>query len=181
MPIIKPSSELRNNYNEISTLCHESNEPVYITKNGSGDLAVMSIETYEYLTDKYILYSELEKGMKSLKNGKKYSAKGNLVKTYSIVYSEEAKQDLINIKSYIKYNLKEPKIAEELISKIKNEVETLKSNPESFALIDEEYIRRLEMRKIIVKNHIIFYIINNNNVEIVRIMNSRRNWIKLLK
>ena len=75
MPIIKPSSELRNNYNEISTLCHESNEPVYITKNGSGDLAVMSIETYEYLTDKYMLYSELEKGMKSLKNGKKYSAK----------------------------------------------------------------------------------------------------------
>ena len=75
MPIIKPSSELRNNYNEISTLCHKSNEPVYITKNCSGDLAVMSIETYEYLTDKYILYSELEKGMKSLKNGKKYSAK----------------------------------------------------------------------------------------------------------
>lgn len=42
------------------------------------------------------------------------------MKTYSIVYSEEAKQDLINIKSYIKYNLKEPKIAEKLISKIKN-------------------------------------------------------------
>ena len=41
------------------------------------------------------------------------------MKTYSIVYSEEAKQDLINIKSYIKYNLKEPKIAEKLISKIK--------------------------------------------------------------
>ena len=73
MPIIKPSSELRNNYNEISTLCHKSNEPIYITKNGSGDLAVMSIETYEYLTDKYTLYKELEKGMNSLKNGKKYS------------------------------------------------------------------------------------------------------------
>lgn len=60
-------------------------------------------------------------------------------------------------------------------------METLKNNPESFALIDEEYIRRLGMRKIIVESHIIFYIINNNNVEIVRIMNSRRNWIKLLK
>ena len=33
----------------------------------------MSIETYEYLTDKYTLYKELEKGMNSLKNGKKYS------------------------------------------------------------------------------------------------------------
>ena len=73
MPIIKPSSELRNNYNEISTLCHKSNEPIYITKNGSGDLAIMSIEAYEYLTDKYTLYKELEKGIESLKKGKKYS------------------------------------------------------------------------------------------------------------
>ena len=44
MPIIKPSSDLRNNYNEISTICHQTKSPVYITKNGIGDLAVMSIE-----------------------------------------------------------------------------------------------------------------------------------------
>lgn len=61
MPIIRPSSDLRNNYNEISTICHQTKSPVYITKNGSGDLAVMSIELYEFLTDKYILYKELEK------------------------------------------------------------------------------------------------------------------------
>ena len=44
MPVIRPSSDLRNNYNEISTICHQTNRPVYITKNGAGDLAVMSIE-----------------------------------------------------------------------------------------------------------------------------------------
>ena len=43
MPIIRPSSDLRNNYNEISTICHQTKSPVYITKNGAGDLAVMSI------------------------------------------------------------------------------------------------------------------------------------------
>ncbi len=75
MPIIRPSSDLRNNYNEISTICHQTNSPVYITKNGTGDLAVMSIELYELLTDKYTLYKELEKGIKSLENGKKYSSK----------------------------------------------------------------------------------------------------------
>ena len=64
MPIIRPSSDLRNNYNEISTICHQTKSPVYITKNGAGDLAVMSIELYELLTDKYILYKELEKGEK---------------------------------------------------------------------------------------------------------------------
>ena len=56
MPIIRPSSDLRNNYNEISTICHETNGPVYITKNGAGDQAVMSIELYELLTGKYELY-----------------------------------------------------------------------------------------------------------------------------
>ena len=55
MPIIRPSSDLRNNYNEISTICHQTKSPVYITKNGAGDLAVMSIELYELLTEKYML------------------------------------------------------------------------------------------------------------------------------
>ena len=73
MPIIRPSSDLRNNYNEISTICHQTKRPVYITKNGAGDLAVMSIELYEFLTDKHILYKELEKGINSLEKGEKIS------------------------------------------------------------------------------------------------------------
>lgn len=40
MPSIRPSSDLRNNYSEISEFCHKYNEPVYITKNGQGDLVV---------------------------------------------------------------------------------------------------------------------------------------------
>lgn len=67
MPNIRPSSELRNNYNEISNFCHSYNEPVYITKNGQGDLAVMSIETYERLVGKYELYKLLDKGLEDIK------------------------------------------------------------------------------------------------------------------
>lgn len=44
--IIKPSAAIRNNYNEISELCKRTGEPVYLTKNGEGDLVVMDIETY---------------------------------------------------------------------------------------------------------------------------------------
>ena len=47
MPNIRSSADLRNNYNDISSYCHAYNEPVFITKNGKGDLAVMSIEAYE--------------------------------------------------------------------------------------------------------------------------------------
>ena len=70
MPQIRPSSDLRNCYNEISGFCHKYSEPVYITKNGTGDLAVMSIETYERLVGKYELYSLLEKGMEDAENGR---------------------------------------------------------------------------------------------------------------
>ena len=51
MPSIRPSSDLRNNYNEISEFCNRSNEPVFITKNGYGDLVIMSMEAYEDLID----------------------------------------------------------------------------------------------------------------------------------
>lgn len=69
MPNIRPSSELRNNYNEISAFCHQYGEPVYITKNGTGDLAVMSIEAYERLAGRFELYTLLEKGLEDTKNG----------------------------------------------------------------------------------------------------------------
>jgi prevent-host-death family protein len=74
MPVIRPSSDLRNKYNEISEICHRTKKPVYITKNGSGDLAVMSIELYELLVERYELYNELEKGINSLEKGEKFSA-----------------------------------------------------------------------------------------------------------
>ncbi len=48
MPQIRPITDLRNT-NEISELCHAKKEPIFITKNGYGDLVVMSIETYESL------------------------------------------------------------------------------------------------------------------------------------
>ena len=70
MPQIRPSSDLRNSYNDISDFCHKYGEPVYITKNGTGDLAVMSIETYERLVGKYELYSLLEKGLDEVRNGR---------------------------------------------------------------------------------------------------------------
>lgn len=48
MPVIKPITDLRNT-NEISELCHKQQQPVFITKNGYGDLVVMSMETYDEL------------------------------------------------------------------------------------------------------------------------------------
>ena len=102
------------------------------------------------------------------------------MKKYNIKYSIESKQHLVGIKQYIKHNLQEPKIADKLISKIREKINNLKSNPEIFAVIDDDIIKKLEVRKLIVDNYIVFYRINNNNIQIVRIMYGRRNWINLL-
>lgn len=45
--IIKPSAALRNDYSTISNLAKETKEPIYITKNGEGDLVLMSIDAFE--------------------------------------------------------------------------------------------------------------------------------------
>lgn len=44
--IIRPSAAIRQNYNEIAEICRKTEEPVFLTKNGEGDLVVMDIETY---------------------------------------------------------------------------------------------------------------------------------------
>ena len=59
MPVIKPISDLRNKANEISELAHNSGEPIFITRNGEGDLVVMSMAHYSRLQLKLDLFGKL--------------------------------------------------------------------------------------------------------------------------
>lgn len=70
MPTIKSSADLRNHYNDISNFCHTYPEPVFITKNGKGDLAVMSIEAYEELTSRFELYGLIKEGLDDISEKK---------------------------------------------------------------------------------------------------------------
>lgn len=78
MPQIRPITELWNT-NEISELCHSNNEPIFITKNGYGDLVVMSIEAYENLINENEIDNEITLAEEQYKNdGKLYSARDAL-------------------------------------------------------------------------------------------------------
>jgi prevent-host-death family protein len=59
MPVIKPISDLRNRSKEISKLAHSLDEPIYITKNGEGDLVLMSMDHYSKLQLKLNLIAKL--------------------------------------------------------------------------------------------------------------------------
>lgn len=63
MPMIRPSGDLRNKYNEISEFCNRYQEPVFITKNGTGDLVVMTNAQYEQLCGKSELHHLLDAGL----------------------------------------------------------------------------------------------------------------------
>ena len=80
MPNIRSSADLRNHYNEISKFCHEYDEPVFITKNGKGDLAVLSMEAYEQMVGRFELYGLLQEGLEDVVHGRVSPAKEALGK-----------------------------------------------------------------------------------------------------
>ena len=77
MPQIIPIRDLKKTA-EISDMCHNSEEPIYITKNGYGDMVIMSMETYEKNIRKYLKYKDIEVSEKEIEEGKVKEAKSAL-------------------------------------------------------------------------------------------------------
>ena len=77
MPQIIPIRDLKKTA-EISDMCHNSEEPIYITKNGYGDMVIMSMETYEKNMRKYLKYKDIEVSEKEIEEGKVKEAKSAL-------------------------------------------------------------------------------------------------------
>lgn len=68
---IRPSAAIRQNYNEISELCKKTGEPIYLTKNGEGDLVVMDIEAFTRREKMLALREELLAVEEARANGAK--------------------------------------------------------------------------------------------------------------
>ncbi len=81
MPLIKPISDLRNKSNEISKIAHEVDEPIFITKNGEGDLVVMSMTHYSKMQVKMELMSKLAVAQSQKASGEKGRPLNQVVKS----------------------------------------------------------------------------------------------------
>ena len=74
--LIRPVSDLRNNFADISKTVHETQQPVFLTKNGFGDMVVLSMEAYENLQFESEIYFKLQAAEKEAKlTDKRFSAK----------------------------------------------------------------------------------------------------------
>lgn len=85
--MIKPSTSLRNEYNEISSYCKQNKQPVFLTKNGEGDLVVMSMEAYSYREEMLNLREKLLEAEAQRLSG---------ASTYSVDEVDKMMEDLIN-------------------------------------------------------------------------------------
>ena len=80
MPQIIPIKELKNT-SEISDLCHKTDEPIYVTKNGYGDMVIMSMEIYENTMKKLAMYRDIEISEQQIEKGQVKDARASLRET----------------------------------------------------------------------------------------------------
>ncbi|MCQ2089253.1 MAG: type II toxin-antitoxin system Phd/YefM family antitoxin [Fibrobacter sp.] len=71
MPEIRPVSDLRNHFTSLAETVHKYDEPMFLTKNGVGDMVVMSMECYEKQMAQLELYSKLAEAISEIENGAK--------------------------------------------------------------------------------------------------------------
>lgn len=102
---------------------------------------------------------------------------------YNVKILDEAKDDMKKIIIYIKTKLKEPEIAEQHRKAFKKEIQKLKDNADIYNVIDKEITGKSDMRKINVKNFMIFYRIIEEikEVQIIAVYYSGSNWQKNVK
>ena len=76
MKMIRPVSDLRNNFTEISKTVHESKQPVFLTKNGYGDMVVLSMEAFENMQFESEVYFKLQEAEREAEHtNKRFSSK----------------------------------------------------------------------------------------------------------
>ena len=97
---------------------------------------------------------------------------------YRVQLSIKAKNDFKKIIMYIKNELQEPEIAKKYFKIINKELGTLEYNPQRFTVIDIKLNKQYEIRKLLIKNYLAFYSINENEsiVNIERILYGASNW-----
>ena len=102
---------------------------------------------------------------------------------YSITITDPAEQDLNSAVDYFITILKAPKAAQTLLDEIEEKLNFLSTNPLVYEIENDDYLHERNIRSVLVKSHLVFYIVNQNLEEVIilRILYARRNWLNILR
>ncbi|MDR2826120.1 MAG: type II toxin-antitoxin system RelE/ParE family toxin [Deltaproteobacteria bacterium] len=102
---------------------------------------------------------------------------------YSVNISQTAQEDIRDIFHYISDTLLVPDTAYEEIKRIRDAILSLDSMPDRFALLSDEYLARKGIRRVLVDNYVVFFLINHKEqaVHVIRVLYGRRDWANLLR
>ena len=181
MNMIRPVSDLRNNFADISKTVHETAQPVFLTKNGYGDMVVLSMEAFENLQCESEIFFKLQEAEREAELTDRL-LEGNKV-SYKLEYLPVAQRDMIEIVRYISEELKNPIAADRLAVELVGAAESVLTFP--YALPVYQPIRSLkhEYRKILVRNFLIFYWVDEEKklVTVARVVYAKRDIGRLLE
>ncbi|MDR2504545.1 MAG: type II toxin-antitoxin system RelE/ParE family toxin [Oscillospiraceae bacterium] len=98
--------------------------------------------------------------------------------SYAIQITKKAQNDLLDIERYIIDELGNPKAAERIMSLLDKGILSLKESPARCPIVDDSHLSEIELRRLIVKNYSVFFIISEEDklVPIVRILYAKRDW-----
>ena len=147
---IRPSAAIRQNYNEIADLCRETAEPIFLTKNGEGDLVVMDIETYNRREKMLKLREELLSVEEDMEQQNKYR----------VIVSARAAQMLVSHAAFLAQV--NPAAAERLTVEFEKAAKSLEQMPQRCPWLKGEYIPKNAYRFILFEKRymLIFQIVD---------------------
>ncbi len=99
---------------------------------------------------------------------------------FEVEISLRAKQDIFQIVEYIDRVLQNPKAADEWLDELNRVVGSLGRFPKRHKICDEDILHIWGIRYVAVKNYLLFYVVQDNKVKIVRVLYKKANWINLL-
>ncbi len=102
---------------------------------------------------------------------------------YSITITELAEQDLNSAVDYFINVLKAPKAAQTLLDEVEEKLNLLIANPFVYEIEYDDYLQERNIRSVLVRSHLVFYVVNPNLEEVIilRILYARRNWLSILR
>jgi len=100
---------------------------------------------------------------------------------YTLNFSELFRGDVKSSVSYIKHTLQAPAAAQRLKDEIKKTYKKIKETPFIYPAVPDEYLASMGFRFVMVKNYMIFYIVEKEHINIIRFLYGHRDWINILK